>query len=92
MPPGRFGQKPIGPAGQPGEQARPIVDHFPIEVLPIVQAGAADMAIVDQEAQGTDEPQLGADGHARAADVAGVEGDFRLIKNDLENGFRHGIG
>ena len=73
----------IGPTGWP------IVDHFPIEMLPIVQPGAADMAIVDLEAQRTDEPQLVADGHAGAADIPGVERDFRLIKHDLEDGFRH---
>jgi hypothetical protein len=48
------------------------------------------VAIIDLEAQRTNEPQLGANGHARAADIARVEGDFRLIKDDLENGFRHG--
>ena len=45
MPLGRLGQKPVGPAGQSSQQARPIVDHFPIEVLPIIQAGAADVTV-----------------------------------------------
>ena len=60
----------------------------PNQVLPIVQARPAEMAIVEPEAQGPNQPKLGPQGDAGAADVARVVGNLRLMQNDMQQGRR----
>jgi uncharacterized protein YkwD len=89
MPPRRLRQEPVCSVRQARNQAWPIVNDFPIEVVPIVQPGPANVAVVNKEAQGADEPQFRTGGYASAADIAGIEGNFRLVKDNVEDGFRH---
>ena len=60
-----------------------VVDDAEIEVLPIVEPGPTDVAIIEQEAEGADQPKGRADRHAGSADRAGVAGDFRLDQDDV---------
>ena len=53
-------------------------------MFPVVQSGAAEVPVVHAEAQRTDQPELGPDGHASPPDVAGVVGDFRLVEDDVQ--------
>ena len=56
---GVLGKEPGTTARQPAQQCRPVVHRFPIEVLPVVEAGAAETAILQAETQRTHQPQLG---------------------------------
>ena len=62
----------------------PVVDDFPLQVLPIVEARAAQIVVVEPKAQRPDQPQLGPGGHARAADAARVVRNLRLIEHDVQ--------
>ena len=76
-----------------GRQFAPIIDHLPVKMLPVIEASPAEIVIIDAKTERPDEPELGADGHARAADTARVIRDFRLVEDDVEDGFvrvRHG--
>ena len=66
----------------------PVIDHFPIQVLPVIEPGASQVAVVEAESQRAHQPQFGAQGHAGSADVAGVVGDFRLVKHNVEHDFK----
>ena len=56
-----------------------------IETLPIGKACALHGAITEVEAQGTYQVEARAGKDARAADVAGVGGDFGLYEYDVEH-------
>ena len=71
-------------SGSRAKQRRPVVHRLPVEILPVVQSGAAEPAVVQAETQGTHQPQLGPQGHAGPAHVAGVLGDLRLVENDVQ--------
>ena len=80
-------------ATQTLHQRSPIVDHLPLEVLPVVQASPAEIVIVDPEAERTHEPQLGAGRHAGAADRTGIVRNLRLVQNNVQQRFvRHRQG
>jgi hypothetical protein len=64
----------------------PVVNGFPIEMLPVVQTGASEPPVVQAETEGADQPELGSHGHARSPHVARVVGNFRLMKDDVEQG------
>ena len=65
-----------GPGGVDGD-----LDGFPI-----IQAGPAQVGVVDREAEGFDEVEAGSGGGAKAGDVAGVGGDFGRDEDDVERG------
>jgi hypothetical protein len=54
-------------------------------MLPIVHPGPLEVAVVEEEAERTHEPQLGPDRHATAADVPAVLRDVGLIEDDVEH-------
>ena len=88
---GGFRERPPGTPGQAFSHLGPAFDGLPIDKLPIIHAGSAEVPFVETKAQRADQPQLGADGHAGASDVAGVLRNVRLIKNNVEQRFwRHG--
>lgn len=51
--------------------------QVPIEVLPIIQAGAGQRPIIELKSEWFDEVEGGAGGDAEAADVAGIGRNFR---------------
>jgi hypothetical protein len=52
-------------------------------MLPVVQAGAAQVFLIQLKAKWFYEPQFRADGQAAATDIPGVLRDFGLVKNDV---------
>lgn len=64
----------------------PIVHNFPFKLLPIVEAGAAEVIVVYPKAERAHQPQLRPDGKARPADAPRVVRDLRLVENDVEQG------
>ena len=60
------------------------VDNPEFEVLPVVETSASAVGVVEVEAQGPDQPERGADGHAGPADGADVAGDLRPIEDDVQ--------
>src|SRR6185295_17042645 len=56
------------------------------DARPVVQPGAAHLALGEEEAQRPDEVQPRPGGQARAAGVAGVPVDLRLDEDDEEGG------
>ena len=83
-------QKPEPRGIEPRAQPFPVVDDFPVEVFPVVHAGPTQPPIVDLKPERPNQPQLRADRHARPAGAAGVVGDLRLIKDDVERRVGHG--
>ena len=75
-----------GVGGKMLEEGGPVGPAPPLEVLPVVHAGAAELAVVEIEAKGLDEVKGGLGGGAEAGDAAGVGGDFRLEEDDVEHG------
>ena len=72
--------------GKRRQQVVPGVDHFPLEVVPVVEAGAAEIVVVEFEAERPHQPHLGADSDAGPPHVAGVGWNFGLVKDDMEGG------
>ncbi len=72
---------------EPRDERGPVVHDFPLEVFPVVEAGAAEIVVVYAEAKGADEPQFCANGHAGSPDAAGVVRDLRLMEDDVQAGF-----
>ena len=63
------------------------------DVLEIIHAGAFEVLVGEEEAQGADEVEGGAGGGAEAGDVAGVLGDFGFDEDDFEGvSGEHGRG
>lgn len=78
--------------GQPELADVVALEHFlqtvidgEVNHVPIIQAGAFHGAVADIEAQGFYEMQAAAGGGAGAGDVAGIHGDLRLHKHDIEH-------
>ena len=69
----------------------PIVDDLPFEVFPVIETGAAEVIVVNPEAERSNQPELGPDGDAGAADTAGVVGDLRLVEDDVQPRFVMGV-
>ena len=59
--------------------------HF--QARPVIEAGASDPLFFNGEAHGFDQVQIRAGRDAGAADVSGVLGDFRFVKNDVHDNF-----
>ena len=62
-----------------------VVDDPPVEVRPVVEAGPADLAVVEQEAERPDQPEDGPGRHAGPADRArrwpAISGSTRMTWN-----------
>lgn len=71
-------------AAEPLEQRRPVIDNFPLQMFPVIEAGAAKIIIIDTKAQWPHQPQLAAGGHARSAHGAGVVRNFRVMQNNMQ--------
>jgi hypothetical protein len=54
-------------------------------MFPVIHARPAKVAVFDLKAQGADQPQLCSQGHARAAHISRIAGDFGFVKNDVEH-------
>ena len=80
---GRF-REPPAPAAEPRPEGVPTVHRFPLQVLPVVESGPAQVVVIDAKAERSDEPQLGSEGDARAADVARVLRDLWLVEHDMQ--------
>ena len=64
-----------------------MVGNFPFQMLPIIQPGSFERAVVDAKPQRSDQPQLGLQGDTRATDRPGILRDFRVVQNDMQLGF-----
>ncbi len=65
------------------DEFRPALPDNEVQIGPIVQAGAADISVLEAESKGTDQVKAGLRGGADATDISGVGGNFRLIEGDL---------
>jgi len=54
--------------------------------VPVVQSCPLEMLVIHPEAQGMDQVQTDFGGTAKAGNVSGVGGYFRLVKNYIEVG------
>ena len=70
--------------GKRRQQVVPGIDHLPLEILPIVEAGAAEVIVVELEPKRPDEPHFGADGDTGSPHVTGVGWNLGLVKDDME--------
>ena len=61
----------------------PALPDNEIQIGPVVQAGAADIPVLEAESKGADQMKAGLRGGANATDISGVGGNFRLIEGDL---------
>ena len=57
--------------------------------MPIIQTGPLHGPVTDVEAQRAHQMQAAAGGGTGPGDVAGVHGDLRFHKNDIQHGFLH---
>lgn len=93
VPEGAFGVggKEPEPAGGGGVLLEGLKRRMDMELklLPVIHSGAAEVFVVEGEAEGFDEVEGSGGEGAEAADVAGVLGDFRLEEDDME-ARRHG--
>ena len=64
----------------------PGIDRLPLKVVPVIEAGAAEVVIVEFEAQRPHQPHLGAEGHAGSPHVASVGWNLGLVEDDMEGG------
>ena len=53
-------------------------------MLPVIEARALDLLLVEREAEGLDEMERGAGGETSAAGVSGVPVDLRLHEDDVD--------
>ncbi|EDT11909.1 hypothetical protein BgramDRAFT_1515 [Paraburkholderia graminis C4D1M] len=59
--------------------------HIHLGVLVIVEAGAAQLGVVERKAERLDQMQTCAGVRTQADDVAGVRRNFRFDENDIEH-------
>lgn len=57
-----------------------------LDGVPVVEAGAAEGALINAEAERANQVQGAIRGGAQAGDVAGVGRDFRFVKRDVQHG------
>ena len=63
-----------------------IIPDLEPDVFPVVQARSFEVLAVQREPQRFDQVQTGSGGHAGAADVTGVPGDFRSNQHNVALG------
>ena len=61
----------------------PVLPHPQIDMLPVVEAGALDLFLVEGEAQWLDQMQRGAGRETRATGVAGVPVNLGMNQNNV---------
>ena len=71
--------------GQRGFEGPPVGPHAGLDARPVVEPGAAHLALVEREAQRLDQVELRARGQAGAPGVAGVPVDLGLDEDDVEH-------
>ncbi len=69
----------------------PIRDVFHVEVLPVVESGAAEPSLIEPKSGRTDDPEFGPDGDARATNVSRVLRDLGLVQDDVQRARTGGI-
>ena len=69
-----------------GEGGGPVGVDADVDGIPVVEAGAAEVFVVDGKAEGFDEVEDGSGGGAEARDVASVGRDFGMDEDDVERG------
>ena len=80
---GLGGEKEAGAAVFGGE-ILPVVVIGDVQQMPVIQPGPLELAVVHGEAHGADQVQPCAGGGAGAGDVAGVLGDLRFQKYNVQ--------
>ena len=83
----KTGEKPHSTLAQSLEQILPMIGYFPLKMFPVVEPGAAECLFINPKSKRPNQPQLGRQGHARAAHRAGIRRDFGLIKHDVQSRF-----
>ena len=70
-----------------------MIHDLPLEVLPIVQARAPQIVVVNTKPQRTDQPQLGAQCDAGPPHAPGVVGNLRFVQDNMQLWFvTHTVG
>ena len=82
---GLFAKEPESAPGKLFLQCVPVVHDAIRHVLPVVEARASQMFRVHLKPQRPHEPQMGAYGKARSADVSRILRDVRLMKDNMED-------
>lgn len=95
---GREGGVPVGAGGLGGEvepgdggveggpEVRERVPEMDIDLLPVVESGALELAVIDAEPERLDEVEPRARGQAETPHRTGVVGDFWLVEDEVEQG------
>lgn len=73
-----------GGGGQCGFAGGPRGVEVEGDGVPVIEAGAAEVAVIEGEAEGLDEVEVGSGGGAEAGDVAGIGGNFGIKEDDME--------
>ena len=61
-----------------------MIDVFPFQVLPVIQASSSQLFFTDLEAERPHEPEFCLKSQARSADVPRVLGNFRLVQHNVK--------
>ena len=61
-----------------------MVDDFPFQSVPVIEAGSPQRPLVDLKSQRSDQPQFRVQRDACPADGTGIGRNFRLIKDDVQ--------
>jgi hypothetical protein len=82
------GEKPSAIGGRSGEKIVEGVPKLNFDVLPVVEPGAADLFVIEREAERFDEMEGRARREAETTSCAGVVGNFGGDENEVEHGRR----
>jgi hypothetical protein len=82
------GEKPSAFGGRRGEEIVEGVPKLNLDVFPVVEPSAADLFVIEREAERFDEMEGRARREAETASCAGVVGNFGGDENEVEHGRR----
>ncbi len=78
-------EKPGSIGGRAGEELIQSIPELDVHVLPVVQAGPADMLVIQREPQWLDEVKSGARGKAESTCCACIVGNLGGDKDEIEH-------
>lgn len=90
---GPFAEQVRFTAAEPCDERCPIIDDLPFQVLPIIEARATEIIVIDAESERAHQPKLAAGGHAGAADRTGIVRNLWMVQNNVQERFvLHSLG
>lgn len=84
---GPFAEQVWFTAAEPCDERFPIIDDFPLQVLPIIEARPTEIIIIDAETERAHQPKLAAGGHAGAAHRTGIVRNLWMVQNNVQERF-----